>query len=80
MYFLVECTVCIGLALGVASGLFGLCILFVLLWEACRQLRSFVGQTINSFRQPEMERLILRPARATWDDKPASRNISTFTF
>jgi hypothetical protein len=80
MYFLVECVVCIGLALGVTSCLFGLCIVFLLLQEGWRQLRSFVDRTINSSRPLEMQALILRPVPAAWNDKPATGNISTLAL
>jgi len=80
MYFLFESIVCIGLALGVASFLFGLCIVFLLLREGYRRLRSFVDRTIDSSRPLVLEPLILRPVRATWDDKPTNGKISTLAF
>ena len=80
MYFLFESIVCVGLALGVASGLFGLCVVFLLLQEGCRQLRSFVDRTIKSSRPLALEPLIRRPVLATGDDKSATQNIPTLAF
>ena len=80
MYFLFESIVCIGLALGIASCLFGLCIVFLLLEEGYRWLRSFVDRTIRSSRPLVLEPIILQPVPATWDDKPANRKISPLAF
>jgi len=63
--YISECLVCIGLALGVASCSFGLCIVLLLLQEGCRQLRSFVDRTISSSCQLASPPLILRPVPAT---------------
>ena len=80
MYFLFESIACIGLALGVASFLSGLCILFLLLREGYSRLRSFVDRTIKSSRPLVFEPLILRPVPATWNDKRANRTTSNVAF
>ena len=80
MYFLFESIACIGLALGIASCLFGLCIVVLLLGEGYRRLESFVDRTTSSSRPLVLEPLILRPVPATWDDKPTNGKISTLAF
>ena len=75
MYVVLESAVCVLLTVGVATCLFGLWAVFILLQEGYHRLRYLVDMRMNSFRPLALKPLMLRPA-ATWDGGPATRNIS----
>ena len=76
MYVVLECAVCVLLALGVAACLFGLCMVFILFQEGYRRLSYLVERSVNSSRPMAPRILLLSPAPATRGNKPAARDIS----
>jgi hypothetical protein len=76
MYVVLESAVCVLLVLGVATCLFGLCVVFLLFQEGHWRLRHFVDRSMNFPRPLALKTFMLRPAPATWVEEPANRNIS----
>jgi hypothetical protein len=76
MYILCECAVCGGVTLVVATSLFGLCVVFLLLPEGARHLRLLVERTVTAARQLAFNSMVLQAVPARRTDYPSARNSS----
>lgn len=76
MYILCESALCVGVTLVVATCLFGLCVVFLLLQEGTRQMRLLVGRTVSPARRLALQSLVLQPLAVRWSDHPSTRTIS----
>lgn len=65
MYILSEYALCVGVALAVATFLFGLCAVFLLLQEGIRHLRLLVEQTVTQAWRLALQALVLQPMPTT---------------
>ena len=76
MYIVLEYTVYVLLTFVVATCLFGLCVVFILLQEGYRQLRCLIDRNMNSFQASPLKTVMRRLAPAIWNERPVTRNIS----